>query len=317
MAHTLQALTLHLECTRGLEMHFTYGKIGEHLEQGDILRKSDELSELLERVHPHYHVSSSYHYFLVLTQTCDLVRRSAKSNCKSRYITLAGVRPLDLAVLREVEKYQKNDFERHANVCNQNKKQGIEQFVERTLNNNEPTLFYLHEEPSLGINQPMCAFLRLSIAIRAHEHYELCMNSRVAALTEPFRAKLGWLVGNIYSRVGTEDWVPKVASKEDFRAKIDTIVDCACTWVDGKKLSQAKETARKNGTDIKSSSPEDLRKLISDQTIETNAEIVRDIIRQTLSNRSLLSDNALDEKTIETVIRSLQSNGRFNKAIGN
>jgi len=74
-------------------MHFTYneGADKEKLKQGDVLRKTARLQEILEEVHPHYNCEE-YKYFQVLTQSCDLVRRDQDGSCNSRYITLAAVR---------------------------------------------------------------------------------------------------------------------------------------------------------------------------------------------------------------------------------
>ncbi len=72
-------------------LHFTYKECDTYspsLKQGDILHKTPELLELLEKVHPHY-INSEYKYFQVITQSCDLVRKN--DSCKSRYITLAAV----------------------------------------------------------------------------------------------------------------------------------------------------------------------------------------------------------------------------------
>jgi len=50
----------------------------------------------------------------------------------------------------------------------------------------------------------LCAFLLLSIALRA-EHYGALLEAKIAQLDDIFAAKLGWLTGNLYSRVGTPD----------------------------------------------------------------------------------------------------------------
>ncbi len=57
----------------------------------------------------------------------------------------------------------------------------------------------------MGISGYNCAFLALSVALKI-EHYDLCLAAKIAQLTGEFQAKLGWLVGNLYSRVGTKEW---------------------------------------------------------------------------------------------------------------
>lgn len=52
----------------------------------------------------------------------------------------------------------------------------------------------------------MIASLKVSIALKSNLHYEQCLAAKALELSDEFKAKLGWLVGNIYSRVGTTDW---------------------------------------------------------------------------------------------------------------
>ena len=47
-------------------------------------------------------------------------------------------------------------------------------------------------------------------------HYETLFSARALQLTDSFQHKLGYLVGNLYSRIGTEDWVPENCSLDDF-----------------------------------------------------------------------------------------------------
>src|SRR6266567_6106288 len=89
--------------------HWTYKSPEGDLCQGDVLKKTDVIRAVLEQVHPHY-LKDDYTHFVVLTQTCDLVRREG-GRCGSRYITLAAVRPLEVAVRRELLKYQKSELE--------------------------------------------------------------------------------------------------------------------------------------------------------------------------------------------------------------
>ena len=73
-------------------IHFTYKSNPDmqSLCQGDILNPTEELMEVLKTVHP-YFLNKQYKYFMVLSQSCDLVRRNGKK-CKTPYITLAAVK---------------------------------------------------------------------------------------------------------------------------------------------------------------------------------------------------------------------------------
>lgn len=175
-----------------------------------------------------------------------MVRR--RGHCKARYVTVAAVRPLRLLLEREVAAGQ-NEFEKAAGVASNEVRKRTRQFLERLLNNNEPEYFYLHEDAALGLAESACAFLRLSIGLRAYQHYDVLLAARVLSLTEGFQAKLGWMAGNLYARVGTEDWVPgAVATRREFDKHIGEVLDKICTWVDSERLAEAARTFMRDPT---------------------------------------------------------------------
>jgi hypothetical protein len=215
-------------------MHFTY----DHpettcLRQGDVLRRTEGVDSILAQVHPHYHQNAANRFLIVLTQSCDLERRAGQS-CKARYITIAAVRLASLAIEREIDNHR-TALEARARVAKQSHRFQVERFVEHLLNNNEPAYFYLHEDITAGLDEPQCAFLRLSIPIKARLHYETCLAAKLLQLKPEFQAKLGWLVGDMYSRIGTADWVPTVESEADFKARVTKIVESETLWVEPKK----------------------------------------------------------------------------------
>ena len=187
-------------------IHFTYKKTPDmsSLCQGDVLQVTDELREVLKEVHP-YFLNEQYKYFMVLTQSCDLVRRDG-IKCKTPYITLAAVRNFDDFFENRLvsDKYAErvNDY---LLVTSKNKDRAY-QLLERIYNNTEPDYFFLYKEESLDFPSSMIASLKVSIAIKSALHYDECLSAKVLELSDEFKAKLGWLVGNIYSRVGTTDW---------------------------------------------------------------------------------------------------------------
>jgi hypothetical protein len=213
-------------------MHFTYASPDNtSLYQGDLLARTPGVDDLLREVHPHYYNKpDDYHYLQVLTQSCDLVKRR-DSGCNARYIALAAVRPFDLVLRREVEKYQRDPLAVAGGFCDLGSKAKVWAFLERLFNNNENEYFYLNEEPSVGLDQPHCAFLALSISVKSQLHYDTLLAAKIAQLQESFQHKLGWLVGNMYSRVGTDDWVPTAGSSEDFERKIDQTLKDYVLWV--------------------------------------------------------------------------------------
>jgi hypothetical protein len=171
--------------------------------QGDVLSRTDELVEVLKQFHPHYAAHRSYKHFLVLTQTCDLVRRG-DGPPNSHYISIAAVRPVGEALQRVAKKHQEW-WQEPTKVLDEKGYERLKMFAESLLDNNQPNYFYLHEDATIGLVDQSCAFLALSVALKT-EHYERCLRAKVAELQESFQAKLGWLIGNMYSRIGTSEW---------------------------------------------------------------------------------------------------------------
>lgn len=190
-------------------LFFTYARPSDaDLQQGDILKRTPEIQSILEKFHPYYFGRDSYTHFIVLTQSCDLVRRNGQ-HPKSRYITLAAVRPLNIVVERELEKYQ-SELAKLAMVCKDSSREKLSQFVEQLLNNNASDFFYLHPQPELGFSEPSCAFLRLSVSLKSVDHYEICHAARLLFVGPGFfRLSLdGWL------GICIHEWAPMIGSRK-------------------------------------------------------------------------------------------------------
>jgi hypothetical protein len=199
-------------------VHFTYvaRPSGSDLQQGDILRRTGDLKAQLDEIHRYYGSHAEYEHLMVLTQSCDLVRRDG-AKCKSPYISVAAVRPLQTLLERRLDTMRRSDTERAGAFASETTHKLMLQFTERLLNNNEAGYFFLREDPGFGIgDEARVAFLTLSIALKSEQHYQRCLDVRIGGLREEFQAKLGWLVGNIYARPATRDWVPDECTSEDF-----------------------------------------------------------------------------------------------------
>jgi len=274
--------------------HFTYCDPDPSLlRQGDILKKSEDISTILEKLHP-YFIKDGCKYFMVLTQSCDLERRDGKL-CKAPYITIAAVKPLDLLIENEVARHQ-TDLDKICGICNEDKRPKPYQFLERLLNNNEPDYFYLHEDTALGFNDKMVAFLRLSIAIKSDQYYEVCLDSKILELTLEFKAKLGWLVGQMYSRVATPDWVDNLPTKEEFKNQINDLLDAEVHWVD-KKL--VRELNSKYSIPIHKLGKSKCEELISTIEIQKDREVFKDKISGILTE--FIDDGAVIEKIVKRI----------------
>ncbi len=269
------------------------------LQQGDVLKRTDGLKGILQQFHQYYATKVDYTHFLVLTQSCDLLRRQG-APCKARYITLAAVRPLSLVVAREIAKFQKNEVSVTANVCSVRVRDKVHAFVETLLNNNDPEYFYLHPDPTRGLPTASCAFLGLSVSIKTSLHYAVCAEARILSLTEIFQAKLGWLVGTMYSRVGTEDWPPG----PEFSQRIDKILEESCQWVPDDKLKSVIENPP---ADLATMNQKALREVIRTTPVKRRRDILVATILEELAK--------FPEMTPENVAKfekRLRNNPTFN-----
>ncbi len=215
-------------------MHFTYRETQGDLQQGDLLKITDEIKEVLSTYYSYYANHPDYSYFMVLTQSCDLDRYGSKQ-CKARYITIAAVRPIRTVFSRELERHQRSSLEKNGNLCSRERQHWIRDFLIKLLNNNIPKYFYLAEDPEFGLDQANVAFLKLAIPIKV-KHYKICLKARFVQLNDIFQAKLGWLIGNLYSRVGTPDWVPKQKTEEEFDSIVEETLNNMCLWIDDRIL---------------------------------------------------------------------------------
>lgn len=223
-------------------MHWTYAKPETSvLCQGDVLLPRTELREnVLRPVHP-YFAHQKYLAFMVTTQSCDLVLRDGKPSAS--HISIAPVRSLKAVWLKIAKTLRCHMGGR---FFDEKGKDQARQLLDRIVDQNETSLglFYLHPDGEVGIGDPSVAYLRLGVALRA-SHYKVLLAARTASLTPEFRAKFGWLLGNLYSRAAARDWADDKANKKTIRdLKRDFVggkyVDEPPVWVDANKAKAAK-----------------------------------------------------------------------------
>jgi hypothetical protein len=199
------------------------------LEQGDLLSPDSELRALLEQYHPYYAQHKENKLYAVLTQSCDLVRR--EDGYKAHYISIAPVRPLRVIIRYEFERkfvYPDDGAPFGAMTL----KGEIERFLERLLNNNEASHFYYRAAPQSALVEPMCAMLALPISLKV-EHYDAILRTRILGVESVFQAKLGWLLGQMYSRVGTPELEPS-----QLRTEIGDITNSLAVWFENEDFKQ-------------------------------------------------------------------------------
>ena len=241
-----------------MPLHWTYTvfRPEDDLRQGDIVAPTDDLQSLFREVHKHF-CDPKYIAFAVLTQSCDLVRR--KGTCSARHINLAVVRSLESVLFDLLNGECETAL---SGVYYEESKAKARMLLERIFNQNEQSLgvFYLHPDEAAGIAVPAVVLLRIAIAFRS-EHYERIANARQARLDPIFQNKLGWLVGNLYSRVATRAW------DEVQRKELDKMVDGALyggsetlrpTWVS----RDCVELAERNGVVLESLQRGDIKAVL-------------------------------------------------------
>jgi hypothetical protein len=222
-------------------MHFTYERekyCQNELMQGDVLKRTPALDALLKEVHPHFYQHPKNTFFIVLTQSCDLVPRPPLNACKAPYITIAPVRTLDLVIERYIAQQSAIEVKAELPVLSAKARNKASDFLQRLLNNNEPGYFYL-DSADTELGADCAAFLNLSIAIKSDFHFGTCIDAKFLQLTDTFQAKLGWLVGQMFSRVGTPDWDSAQLSR-----KVAAAVRDAAIWVEDAKIGAVEATYR-------------------------------------------------------------------------
>lgn len=275
------------------EVHFTYTakKDEEALCQGDILKITDELSGILKEVHP-YFLNEQYKYFMVLTQSCDLVRRKGK--CKTQYLTLAAVKSYN-DFLEDV--FINGKYVQKINdVClmDEKNKQQIFQLIERIYNNTESEYFFLFKEDKLQFPESMVAYLRLSITLKI-EYYDSCLKAKIIELADEFKAKLGWLVGNLYSRVGTVDW-EKIMNANQKKAMIEGDIKSKCVIATKEQLQSLKSIQDQDSITLES-----IDKLLSEMPQKSRYDKVMEIIE------TIISESIIDISQKNNLMRVIRS----------
>jgi hypothetical protein len=207
-------------------VHWTYEDFSPNsdLEQGDILASTPDVRALLNNVHPHF-AAAKYLGFTIATQSCDLVRRPS---LKARYITIATIRSLR-DVLPQLLQLVATPVA--PGVFKASEWNEAQRFLARLFDQNEQAqgLFYLHPDGAVQLGEPSVSFLRVTVTLRA-EHYDTLAAARTGRLSGDFRAKYGWLLGNLYSRAAAPDW----ADHAEGAVEIDALIKRSLSRTEGR-----------------------------------------------------------------------------------
>jgi hypothetical protein len=276
--------------------HWTYSEIGEDADlfQGDIIGRHPSLLGVLERVHGHF-CDSKYLAYVVITQTCDLVVRKARQ-CKAKHINLAVVRSLEDLVPTIFPRSLIADMPA---VYREEARGETEELLERLVNQNEQAhgMFYLHPDADVEIAVPAVCLLRISIALKSVEHYGLLKVARRGRLSTEYRNKLGWLTGNLYSRVDTKDWADHPGGEDDVKSLISGFIEGTSlaqrnVWVRDAWINAARKRRVRIEDIPRGSLFEELRKYEPLPPLETVKNKVREFGSKVLSQ---FGDEELDD----------------------
>ncbi|MDQ7781799.1 MAG: hypothetical protein RDU20_02905 [Desulfomonilaceae bacterium] len=176
--------------------------------------------------------------------------------------------------------------------------------MERLLNNNVEEYFYLHSDADAGIIEHSCAYLRFCFGLDSGEYYNHLTANRTVGLTDPFANKLGWHVGWLYARVGTEDWVPDHVKRAEFDRMIKDLILRAYEWIPDAKIREATEVI----SDWPCSecglpkSPDEMRHLVGEMPGKTPRDKILGSIREAIRRVPAFNDASVIQMVLNTLL---------------
>ena len=262
-------MTRHFQYVRKKEMN------REQLFQGDILKRTEELDEVLRVFYPYVlEHTERYPYFTVLTQSCDLFRGAGRQE-KAEHITLAAMRPIQLFLGWEVAKLQDPRLKK-LGYCLHEKKQAFRQRIQRLLSNEEQPYFYYHPSAETPFAEAHVTYLRIAIPLRSDPHYDICLRAKRAELSPVFRAKLGWLTTLVYGRVATQDFEKR--RRDSFASEyIDSIE--GIRWIKGSALQEEVRRQGLSGS-YRKLDEDQLKQVLESLLQKSRPEAVADLVAQ-------------------------------------
>jgi hypothetical protein len=180
-------------------------------------------------------------------------------------------------------------------VYSNERRKDAEDFLHRVLNQNEQAngWVYLHPDADVGIGEPAVAMLRIGISLRAGDHYELIQNARCGRLDTEYRNKLGWLKGNLYSRIDTTDWSERELGDNEEARIINDLLDAPVgdrrpLWVPGVWIAEA----RRKKVTFDQLSPDQIDSILKAHAPKASLEAALDEVRKAVNQvRQEFSDD--------------------------
>jgi len=144
----------------------------------------------------------------------------------------------------------------------------------------------------------MIASLKVSIALKSDLHYEKCLSAKVLELSDEFKAKLGWLVGNIYSRVGTTDW-ESIKTESERKDMLSNELKSHCITGEKVQIAALKKELKANADVVKTT--DDALAFIKDYHIESTYDQVIEVLEEIIKTSSNKISNEEKEMLLKTI----------------
>lgn len=278
------------------------------LMQGDLLKHNKLLGETLRKTFEHSTDIETIQYYVVLTQSCDLVIRNKKP--KSQYITLAPVHNLDKAIKERTDKLKDNNIVSQLSICNSKDRTQTLQYVERLLNNSEKDYFCLPRESHESFSKDHCISLNLTISI-SNKFYNHCLESKIGQMEDIFGAKLGWMAGNKFSRVATpdiEEILEFTRDGENFKsAFLDRVFSSKTIWLSTHQIRELKKIIKRSNISkpVPNSTLLELTNQIPSNYSFVISRIIEILLNEKLVDRekeNMVRKKLNDDKNLKTLI---------------
>ena len=122
----------------------------------------------------------------------------------------------------------------------------------------------------------------------------------IIELADEFKAKLGWLVGNMYSRVGTADW-DKIMSNQARKNMLNNDLNSMCIIGNKEQLKQLKKEflERKEFSPNHDEAVEFISKIVSKTKYDKVMDVIEEVI-QTSSKKISVDEKAKLLKSIRS-----------------
>ena len=282
------------------------------LTQGDVIARTEGVVERIRQAHQYYADAPHYTHFVVLTQSCDLVKRRGHFNAP--YITIAAAKPFKNTIQEffdtESKRIDGADFSFHSGTMIGKAKQ----LLERHVNNTEPEYFFLPKAGHPNLSEDLVVFLRLTVAMRK-DHYDTLAAAKIAELADVFQAKLGWLKGNIYSRVATPDLEDRGLNAAEIKSAFYDryIPKDKMVWLSGLQANLLRKKVKAKRAELgRDMTADEVLDLVEKEIPEDIQIIARNIVERLQKNKLLSNE---DEALADQFARVISNEPSFKALI--